>query len=251
MSVDLVIPVLNEAHVLEKSVRQVCEFFAAHVPYRWRVVIAENGSTDGTAQVARKVCTERPDVHLIELGQPGRGRALRRAWRTSEADIVSYTDVDLSSELEVFPRLYDAIVQDGYDLAVGSRLQPASRTKRSLRRQAISRGYNLLLRAVLNVSFSDAQTGCKAVTREVVDKVVPLVEDEGWFLDTELLVLAENLGYRIADLPITWVEDDDSRVKIVRTVIDDLRGVIRLRRFLRGWSAGSATFAAARPERLR
>jgi glycosyltransferase involved in cell wall biosynthesis len=244
IGVDVVIPVLNEAHVLALSVHKVHEFLTERVPYRWRIVVAENGSTDGTADVARRLCDELPRVELLVIGSRGRGRALRVAWSRGDADILCYTDVDLSTELTAFPRLFDALVRGGCDVAVGSRLAPGAKTVRCVKREVISRGYNQILRWALRVGFSDAQAGFKAITREVADKVLPLVEDNGWFLDTELLVLSERLGYRIADLPIVWTEDDDSRVKIVRTAVDDLRGVWRLHRLLR---KGSDKLRAAGP----
>ena len=236
ISVDLVVPVLNEAHVLRQSVHSLREFMSRHLPYRWRLVIAENGSTDGTVDVAVDLGQEFDDVHVEIIGAPGRGRALRLAWSRSTADIVGYTDVDLSTGLEALPKLLDALVNDGCDLAVGSRLAPGSRTTRSLKRELVSRCYNLLLRRLLKVEFSDAQTGFKAVTREVVDRVLPQVQDQGWFLDTELLVLGQAMGYRIADIPVTWKEDDDSRVRIIRTAWEDLCGIVRLRRSLRAFS---------------
>jgi glycosyltransferase involved in cell wall biosynthesis len=244
ITVDVMIPVLNEAHVLERSVRAVHDHFSAQVPLSWQIVIVENGSTDGTAAVARRLCEELPRVDVVVLTQPGRGRALRMAWTRSTADIVSYTDVDLSTALSGFPELFGALIDGGYDLAVGSRLAPGARTTRSFKRQIISRGYNALLKLMLGVRFSDAQTGFKAVTREVVQRVLPLVEDQSWFLDTEMLVIAERLGYRIADLPVEWIEDDDSRVKIVKTAIEDVRGILRLRRTLR---RDPQAFASAAP----
>jgi glycosyltransferase involved in cell wall biosynthesis len=230
--VDIVIPVLDEARVVGRSVRRVHEFCRRRLPYNWRIVVAENGSRDRTAEVAREVAAALDRVDVLALDQPGRGRALRAAWSTSRADIVAYTDVDLSTALDGFLPLLRALVEDRYDLAVGSRLRRESRTARSRHRQLISRAYNALLRAALGVGFSDAQTGFKALTREVVIEVVPLVEDDSWFFDTELLVLAERLGYRIADIPVVWVEGDDSHVRLVRTAWDDLKAVARLRRQL-------------------
>jgi glycosyltransferase involved in cell wall biosynthesis len=244
--VDVVIPVLNEAHVLERSVRTVHRFLSQRVRYRWRIVIAENGSTDGTADVARRLSEELPEVELLVLGWRGRGRALRAAWGRGDADILCYTDVDLSTDLDAMPRLFHALIHENYDVAIGSRLAKGARTVRCFKREMISRTYNQILRMVLRVGFSDAQTGFKAITREVADKVLPLVKDNGWFLDTELLVLAERLGYRIADIPIVWIEDDDSRVKIVKTALDDLRGVWRLYWLLRN---GDPTLQAAAPGR--
>jgi glycosyltransferase involved in cell wall biosynthesis len=230
--VDVVIPVLNEAHVLEKSVTTVRAFLAENFPYRWRVVIADNGSKDGTGAIAVALAARYDDVACHQLAIPGRGSALRHAWTHSTADVVCYMDVDLSTELAALPRIVDAILVDGFDLATGSRLMRESRTTRSLKREAISRIYNMFVKAVLFTSFSDAQCGFKAVSRRVVERVVPEVKDGSWFFDTELLVLAEKWGYRIKDVPVLWIEDDDSRVKIMRTAWDDIKGVFRVRRRL-------------------
>jgi glycosyltransferase involved in cell wall biosynthesis len=231
-TVDVVIPVLNEAHVLEQSVLTVREFLKHHVVHRWGVIVVDNGSTDGTAEVGRRLADQFPDVRLMCLKERGRGRALRHAWTESSADVVCYMDVDLSTDLRALPPLLDAIVLDGYDIATGSRLMKGSRTTRSLKREVISRAYNLFLRLVLSTNFSDAQCGFKAVSRDVVEQLVPQVLDNSWFFDTELLVLAEKQGYRIKDIRINWVEDSDSRVKILRTAWDDIKGVFRVRRLL-------------------
>jgi glycosyltransferase involved in cell wall biosynthesis len=229
MLVDVVIPVLNESHVLEGSVLKVRAFLQSAAKWRWRVVIVDNGSTDGTDRVAYQLVERFKDVRFLQLPQRGRGRALRHAWTQSEADIVAYTDVDLSTELGALLPLVEGILNGQYDLGTGSRLLPASRTTRSVKREFISRCYNLLVKAVLWTSFSDAQCGFKVVSRRVVDEVVPLVEDQAWFFDTELLVLSEKRGYRIMDLPVGWVEDNDSRVKIFRTAWEDIKGVFRIR----------------------
>jgi len=250
IGVDVVIPVLNEAHVLERSIQTVHDFLTLRVPYRWRIVIAENGSTDGTADVARRLCERFERVELLVVGKRGRGRALRAAWMRGDADILCYTDVDLSTELEAFPRLFTALIGERYDLAVGSRLARGARTTRSLKRDMISRCYNLILKFALDVRFSDAQTGFKAITREVARDVMPMVEDDEWFLDTELLVLSEKLGYRIADIPVQWIEDDDSRVKIFRTAWEDLKGVSRLRRVVRSGALRTLDLSHAHAARL-
>jgi glycosyltransferase involved in cell wall biosynthesis len=232
-TVDVVIPVLNEAHVLEKSVSAVRSYLAANVPYEWRVVVANNGSTDGTGDVADKLAAQFNDVKHLLLNQRGRGRALRLAWTTSAADVCCYTDVDLSTDLLHLRPLIDAIVVEGYDIATGSRLLPESKIKRGLKRDVISRLYNLFVKAVLGTTFSDAQCGFKAVSRRAIDEILPQVKDQAWFLDTELLVLAEKQGYRIKDIPVKWIDDDDSRVKIVSTAWEDIKGVFRVRKALR------------------
>jgi glycosyltransferase involved in cell wall biosynthesis len=241
--VDVVIPVLNEAHVLARSVATVREFLKQNVPYQWCVVVADNGSTDGTDKIAEQLAAQHPDVRMLRLDVRGRGRALRAAWTSSDADIVSYMDVDLSTELAALPRALDAILREGYDIAIGSRLLPQSQTRRSFKREFISQAYNLFLKLALWTKFSDAQCGFKVCTRRVVQEIVPQIEDQSWFFDTEMLVLAEKRGYRIKDLAVKWIEDDDSRVKIIQTAWDDIKGVFRLRRLL--WARGRE-FAAAR-----
>ena len=228
--VDVVIPVLNEAHVLAESVATVRAFLETCPEARWRVAVVDNGSTDGTREVARRLEEAHDDVDFYHLDEAGRGRALRYAWRKSDADVVCYMDVDLSTDLGALPELVAAVTAEGYDVAVGSRLLPESETVRSRKREVISRVYNGILKLVLRTSFSDAQCGFKAVSREVVERLVPQVRDDSWFFDTELLVLAERQGYRIKDMAVVWVEDDDSRVKILRTGWEDLKGVFRLRR---------------------
>ena len=234
LTVEIVIPVLNEAHVLARSVATVREFLAANLQARWRILIVDNGSTDGTRQVASDLAAAHSDVALVHLDQRGRGRALRYAWMQSQADIVGYMDVDLSTELAAVPRAVKALTEEGFDIAIGSRLLPQSQVKRSRQREFISRCYNVFIKAVLWTRFSDAQCGFKFLKRELAQRLLPQAKDESWFLDTELLVLAEKQGFRICDLPVIWIEDDDSRVKIVSTAWEDIKGVLRLRRLL--WS---------------
>lgn len=233
-TVAVVVPMLNEAHVVEKSIRTLRTFLHEKFPYPAHIVIADNGSTDGTGDVARKLMAEFNDVDLISLSVRGRGRALRTAWTQSQADIVAYMDVDLSTGLEALEPMCRGIHEYGYDLATGSRLMRGSVITRCLKREILSRGYNLLIKAVLWTRFSDAQCGFKAVSRRAVDELLPLIENQHWFFDTELLVLGEKLGYRVLDVPVRWIEDPDSRVKIASTVWEDIKGVWRLRRLL--WS---------------
>jgi len=227
--VDIVIPVLNEAHVLTKSVSTVWEFLQDNLKYQWKIVIVDNGSTDGTSDVARKLAERFSDLELICLDVKGRGRALREAWQRSSADVVLYTDVDLSTELAALPKLVDALVLEGYDISTGTRLARGSNTKRCFKRELTSRVYNLIVKCILFTKFSDAQCGFKAVTRNVVRTIVPQVKDQGWFFDTELMVLAEKQGRRIKDIPVIWIEDDDSRVKIIQTAMQNIKGLLRLR----------------------
>ncbi len=246
-SVELVIPVLNEVEALEKSVLTLRDFLGRTFPYPWRLLIADNGSSDGTQEVAARLVQRFPDVRCFSIPQRGRGRALRKAWIESDADIVAYTDVDLSTELAALEKLCRGIHEEGYDIGTGSRLLPQSRTTRGLKREVISRCYNLLIKAMLFTSFSDAECVFKAVSRRVVEEIVPQIEDQAWFFDTELLVLGEKLGYRILDVPVEWIDDEGSRVKILSTAWKDIKGVWRLRRLL--WSKAWRTRKSERGAR--
>lgn len=228
--VDLVIPVYNEAHVLEGSVQTVRAFLIERLkPHKWRIVVADNASTDATLAVAQRLAEAHPEeVGYLHLDQKGRGRALKAAWLSSDADVLSYMDVDLSTDLEAYPELVQHII-NGYDVAIGSRLLPASRTTRSPKREVISRTYNLMIKLSHFSRISDAQCGFKAVSREAAQTLLPSIENNEWFFDTELLLLAEKRGFRIREVPVRWVEDPDTRVNVVKTALEDLRGLVRLR----------------------
>jgi len=240
-TVDVVIPVYNEEKDLGRSVATLRQYLLDLSPdWSWRIVVADNASTDHTLAIARELAERWPgQVSYVHLDQKGRGRALRRAWTESAADVVCYTDVDLSTDLAALPPLVEAL-RDGYDVAIGSRLLRESRVARGLKRELISRTYNLIVRASHGVHFRDAQCGFKGVTRRVVEEIVPLVQDQAWFFDTELLIIAERKGYRIKELPVAWTDDPDSRVRIARTAWEDLKGLWRLKRHFPGEETPSA-----------
>jgi glycosyltransferase involved in cell wall biosynthesis len=230
MNVMIVIPVFNEERQLSSSIARLVDFLGQHKTWDKEVVIADNGSADRTLEKAHSLAKEYEFIRVVHLEEKGRGRALKTAWSVSSAEILSYMDVDLSTDLVAFPGLIDAIERRGYDLAVGSRLLPDSDVRRGWKREFISRSYNRLIKSIFQTRFSDAQCGFKAITRAAARSLLPLVEDTGWFFDTELLVLAERLGYRIFDLPVRWDDDSDSRVKIIRTAWEDVKGLMRMRR---------------------
>jgi len=228
-SVDIVIPVYNEEHVLADSVATLRKFLAQGFAHQYRIVVADNASTDGTLAVAQKLAKKHADVASLHVPQKGRGRALRAAWLASPADIVCYMDVDLSTDLAAFAPLIESIASEGYDVATGTRLARGADTRRSLRREAISRGYNVMIKGLFFTRFSDAQCGFKAASRRAVQDLVPLIENNEWFFDTELLILAEKAGYRLKEVPVRWLEDPDTRVNVPKTVWEDVRGLLRLR----------------------
>jgi glycosyltransferase involved in cell wall biosynthesis len=227
--VEVAIPVYNEERVIAESVRRLHSYLTANFPFRFLITVADNGSTDGTFAIAQRMSAELPGVKAIHLDRKGRGFALRNVWGASHADVVAYMDADLSTGLDAFLPLVAPLLSGRSDLATGSRLARGSDVVRSLKREIISRGYNLLLRAVLCARFSDAQCGFKAGRTEVIRALLPAVKDNVWFFDTELLVLAQRSGLRITEVPVVWVERRDSTVNIGRTALDDLRGVARLR----------------------
>jgi putative flippase GtrA len=223
-------PVFNEAHVLEPSLRRLHRYLDERFPFRWRITIADNDSTDDTWTVAQRLCAQLPHVWAVRVATRGRGGALREAWATSDAQVVAYMDVDLSTDLDALLPLVAPLVSGHSDIAVGSRLSRGARVRRGPKRELISRCYNLLLRTVLRTRVRDAQCGFKAVRATVARSLLPAIEDNGWFFDTELLVLGERVGLRIVELPVDWVDDADSRVDLWRTALEDLRGIWRVLR---------------------
>jgi glycosyltransferase involved in cell wall biosynthesis len=230
--VDIVVPVRNEEHDLAPSIRLLAGYLRSSFPFTARVTIADNGSTDGTWAIASGLARELTEVRAVHLDQPGRGRALRAVWSQSDAEILAYMDVDLSTDLNALLPLVAPLLSGHSDLAIGTRLARGSRVIRGPKREIISRCYNALLHAYLGARFSDAQCGFKAVRREQARVLLPLTQDTGWFFDTELLVLAERAGLRIHEIPVDWIDDLDSRVDIVATALADLRGMARLGRGL-------------------
>jgi glycosyltransferase involved in cell wall biosynthesis/predicted nucleic acid-binding protein len=228
--VEVVLPVYNEERVLAASVTRLHDYLSGGFPFAFRITVADNASTDATWFVARQLAARLPRVRAVHLDERGRGRALRHVWSRSDADVVAYMDVDLSTGLEAFLPLVAPLLTGHSDLAIGTRLAHGAAVLRGPRRELISRCYNLLLRTLLGARFSDAQCGFKAGRTEVVRALLPAVEDQAWFFDTELLLLAERSGLRIHEVPVDWVDDPDSRVEVLRTAIDDLRGMARVAR---------------------
>jgi glycosyltransferase involved in cell wall biosynthesis len=226
--VEVVVPVYNEEHVLARSIRRLHAFLLESFPFSWRIVVADNASSDGTLAVARRLERELPGVSVLHLPAKGRGRALRAAWSASDAEVACYMDVDLSTDLRALMPLVAPLLSRHSELAIGTRLASGSRVTRGPKRELISRSYNRILRTALRARFSDAQCGFKAARTDVLRELLPDVRDQAWFFDTELLVLAQRRGMRVHEVPVDWVDDPDSRVAIVSTAVEDLRGVARL-----------------------
>ncbi len=233
--VEIIIPVYNEQAVLEKSVLSLREFLQTNIPYTWQITIVDNASIDRTWEIAQNLEATHPEVKALHLDRKGRGRALRHAWLGSDAEVVSYMDVDLSTGLEAFRPLVESILSGEYELGTGSRLAPGATVTRQWKRELTSRVYNLLIKFFFFHKFSDAQCGFKAIRTSTARQLLPMVENNEWFFDTELLLLAEHNGLSIFEVPVRWVEDLDSRVNIAKTALEDMKGLWRVRQaFWRG-----------------
>jgi glycosyltransferase involved in cell wall biosynthesis len=231
MKLLVTIPVYNEERALPVSIPTLHQFLSERLrEYDWLIEIADNASKDDTPAVSKALTREYDRVQYLRLEEKGRGRALKRSWNGSDADICSYMDVDLSTNLDSFPPMIHALAQEGYDIGTGSRLMKGANTVRSFKRELISRSYNLMIKVMFMTKFSDAQCGFKAVTRRVITNLLPVIEDNVWFFDSELLIVGEKCGYRIFDVPVKWIEDLDTRVKIVSTATDDIKGLLRVKR---------------------
>lgn len=235
--IDIVVPALNEEKILQKSITTLDEYMAKHLPYRYQITIADNGSQDKTLEIAKNLAEKHQSVQVVSLAERGRRRALKQVWQNSPADILAYMDVDLSTSLDDFLPMIQPLVAGEAGVAIGSRLLKDSKTSRGLKREFISRCYNSIIKWTSRTKFSDAQCGFKAIRRDVTAKLLPKIKDNEWFFDTELLIKTERAGVPIHEQPVTWIEDTDSRVKIVKTAVDDLKGLYRVNKELdkRSW----------------
>jgi putative flippase GtrA len=227
-SVEIVVPVYNEERSLPGCIQALHAYLSAHFPVPWRITVVNNASTDATARVAASLARGYRDVGVLNLERKGRGYALREAWTRSDSDVVAYMDVDLSTGLDALFPLVAPLLTGHSDVAIGSRLAHGARVVRGAKREVISRCYNALIKLSHGARFSDAQCGFKAARTDVARALLPHVRDDGWFFDTELLLLAEHNGLRIHEVPVDWMEDVDSRVDVVGTAMDDIKGLYRV-----------------------
>lgn len=249
-TIEIVIPVHNEAIIAEASVRALRSYLDARFPYATVVTVADGGSTDGTWDVAARVAAEVPGVRAVHLDRRGRGRALRTVWSTSDADVVACMDVDLSTDLDAVAPLVAPLVSGHSDIAIGSRLARGAHVARGAKPEPLSRSYELLVRAATGKRFTDAQPGFTAARTDVIRALLPLVEDDDWFFDTEVLLLAERRGLRIHEVPVDWAQDLDPSREILATSVADLKGLWRISRqaLTGGSSAGGVCERSGREE---
>ncbi|MCS6930368.1 MAG: glycosyltransferase [Saprospiraceae bacterium] len=235
LTFDVTIPVLNEAATLQRQVSILHQFLCDHFPARqrqWKIIIADNGSTDATPELARELSRKLPEVTLVRVPEKGVGLALKTSWLQSEADIVGYMDLDLATDLHHFIQAYNALATEGYDLVYGTRLHPRAKViGRTLKREVTSRVFNFIVRHYLGTHFSDGMCGFKWLKRTHVPALIAGgAVSNGWFFSTELLAVAEWQGLNICELPIRWTDDANSKVNIPKLAYEYLKAMVILKR---------------------
>ncbi|MEG3581987.1 MAG: glycosyltransferase [Chloroflexota bacterium] len=229
-SIDIVLPVYNESKVLESKFKTLYEFLSLNITNEWIITIAENGSSDSTLQIAKNLHNRYKKSRVISNPIAGKGLALKNAWISSTSGILGYMDLDLSTDLDILPEFIRKIEEEEEDFVIASRLMRDSIVVgRSLKREVISRSYSFIFRSVLSVKFKDAQCGFKFAKKESVIQIIDKCKDIGWFFDTEILFRAQKNNLSICEVPVRWVDDRDSKVDIISTVIKDIKGLIRLK----------------------
>ncbi len=234
-SVEIIIPVLNEEEILEENVTMLHRFLSKKCVIPWQITIFSNGSTDKTVEIGTRLSKRFSRVNFRHIPEKGKAKTYKLAWPSSKASIVGFMDADMSTELDAFPKCMDAIMNNKADIVIGDRLSSDAMIERSLKREILSRGYNTLLRSLfLRTHIVDAHCGFKFLKKSVACALLPHIKDECWFFDTELLMLAEQTGHRIEQVPVLWIERKASKVKIMRVMTDYVFNLVKLR--FRIWS---------------
>lgn len=238
MTFEITIPVLNEEETIQQNVLFLHQFLTEHFPDKsqWTILIADNGSTDNTEKLSLELTQKYPEIKLIKLSEKGVGRAVKKSWTASKADIVGYMDLDLATDLPHFLEAYKAIAIDGFDIVYGTRLHPQSQVlKRTLKREISSRAFNLILKMYLRTKFSDGMCGFKFLKQKhISDLIAKGADNDGWFFSTELLTVAEWAKLKIYELPVKWTDDPgNSKVKVIPLAKKYLTSMVALnkRRF--------------------
>ncbi|MCX6648349.1 MAG: glycosyltransferase family 2 protein [Candidatus Bathyarchaeota archaeon] len=213
--VSLIFPAYNEAGEIEHAVNSAIEELGKITP-SFEIIIAEDGSSDGTSEIAGRLTVEHPEVrNLHSVERLGRGRAFNKAFKAARGAILVYMDVDLATDITHLGALIDAI-RGGADIAIGSRLLPESRVKRSTRRNLASLCYNSLIRALFSTPVHDHQCGFKAFNGARLLEYIDEVEDTHWFWDTEVLIRGARRGLKIVEIPVEWAEGRGTKVRLLR-----------------------------------
>ncbi|MEM2487606.1 MAG: glycosyltransferase family 2 protein [Thermoproteota archaeon] len=227
IDVSVILPAYNEAARIEQTVEAVIETLRG-ISSCYEIIIAEDGSTDGTDKIASQISTKYPFIiHLHNDERLGKGSALTQASKRSRGRIIVYMDVDLATNLKHLKDLIQAI-REGYDFATGSRYLPESKIERNLLRLIASKIYNSIIRLLFRTGIKDHQCGFKAFNRMSLLKIISQVKAEHWFWDTEVLVRASRKGFKIKEVPIEWKERKTTKVRLLKDSIAMFTQALRL-----------------------
>lgn len=214
IEISVVLPAHNEAGRIEDAVRQTKKALA-DFSSSYEIIIAEDGSTDGTAEIASRITSEDSFVRLMHSeSRLGRGKALNHAFKLANGEILVYMDVDLSTDLIYLKPLIEAIEKEKYEFATGSRMKKGKEVKRSFKRAAMSKVFNFLVRKILKSGISDHQCGFKSFRKGALIRILNEIKDEHWFWDTEMLVRAQRKGYKIKEIPVRWEDKGGAGTKV-------------------------------------
>ena len=229
--IDLVLPVYNGENYIEKSIRKLHDWIKQNPDHEYNIVIAINASTDNTLNIAKKLESELPnEIRVMNIPQKGRGVAIRTGWENSNAEICAYMDADLSADLKHITEIIEPIIKNEAQICCGSRKMQDSSVKTTLMRGVLSWLYNLTLRTTLGLKIADSQCGFKSIRTDAAKKIIPLVESNGWFFDSELLVIAQKNGFKIKAVPVKWIDDVQTTVIVPKIVTEFLKGIKRMRK---------------------
>ena len=230
-SLDIVLPVYNEEIILKHSVSVILEFVTQHLnTYNTNIIIVDNGSTDSTFEIAQKLSKSNKNVQAKKIKTKGRGIALKSTWLESSSDMLAYMDIDLSTDISSLITLINELNVNNFDIVIGSRLLKNSVvSNRKFLRTLTSKTYSYLTRCLFLSKIHDFQCGFKIINQYTAKILLPKIQDSGWFFDTELLLLDENKKLKIKEIPVKWTDDRDSKVDVIKTIITDLKGLLRMR----------------------
>ncbi|PLX20301.1 hypothetical protein C0584_06170 [Candidatus Parcubacteria bacterium] len=236
MKIDFCVPIYNEELILEESISSLYSFLLSkNLPYDWRIVIVDNGSKDQSREIANKLANEK--ISLFVVNRPGRGRAIRKYWSNSDADIVSYMDADLAVNLKHVPELVGPIIQGEAEIVIGSRLLPESVIERNIFRETISRSCNVLYRLFFGYGVNDTQCGFKAVKKSSFNDISQYFFDDKWFFDTELITYMKYKKNRLKEIPVEWNEKRfdkrNSKVKVFKDSFNHFMNFLKLKKKIR------------------
>jgi len=235
MKINITIPCHNEGIILHENIIKLFTFLKQDLTNdQWEIIISDNNSSDNTLEVAKKLSNDFNEIKYITTTKQGKGMAIKYGWEKHDADIYIFMDADLSTEITAIPDLIDAIKKENYDVVIGSRFHKLSSVERSLLRNFISHGYKIIKKIIIKSKISDLPCGFKAVNKKIIENVLPTIKSSGWFFDSELVILSENLGYRIKEIPVKWKdtreENDKSKVRIIPLSIKYLKNILKLKK---------------------